>query len=291
MSRKVHIFRKPGNENRQLVIDTANLGTRTGTSKRGKTPGRSCAVKNNNKSQLHKQPASLTNETDEYSTGFSKDDGIIPMPQTPVLEKETLPVASEDMTILDLDQCVEDDDKEQMDLVIPCPCRETAEGNREGLVLNSSEEKESQLVSCGDEKESEMLGPCRWFDGEMLLFDDIIQNELLDDEGALNEGREDDFSLISLEGEKKITGRNEDHGKQIVETGNPNNSRDELYRSSSIGSCSDEWSWENLVQWDENVDNMVTCFWEGDNLGEGENQKLQEMDNAKQNAFVAWLLS
>ncbi|KAF2304759.1 hypothetical protein GH714_037845 [Hevea brasiliensis] len=276
LSRKVHIFRRTGNGSRPLVIHTAKLGM--GTSKRGKTPGR-YAIKNNDKRRLHKQPAASTKEPDENSTGFSKDDGIVPMPQTPVLEKEILSIASEDMAIFDT--LLEDEDREHMNLVIPSPFQEKTEGEGERLVLNSSEEKNSQHVSSGDEKEAEMLGPCRGleFDCEMLLFDDIIQNELLCVEGALNWGREDDVSLAIFEGEKKTTERNEDQCEQLAENGNLN-SHDEFYRCSSIGSLFDDWSWENLMPWDENVDNTISCLWQGDH-GEGDDQ----------NAFVARLLS
>ncbi|KAF2325098.1 hypothetical protein GH714_022760 [Hevea brasiliensis] len=192
-----------------------------------------------------------TAEEDEKLVNYFKLMGRLM--ETPVLVKETLSVASEDTAILD--PRVEDEEKVQMDLVIPSPCQERAEGEGEGLVLHLSEEEQS-----------EMLGPYHGFAGKMLLFDDNIQDELLDAE------QEDDVSLTSLEGEKKSTVRSEDQREK--ENGKLS-SNDDLYVCSSTAYSFDEWSWENLMQWDENVDNTIFSIWESDNseLGDVKNKK------------------
>lgn len=241
-----------------------------------KAPGRtSRRAMKQNKSYTRKDPRV------SEKNGCSNIEGM-PFSHTPVLDKETLSSAINDTVVLD--PCAEDE--KQTDHVMPSPYPETGRGilgssdDKESLVLYSEERTSGNSILCpsGGEKQGEILGPCQSIDSEMLLFNDVVDNVLLDLEvgSILNEEGRNDLMINSEERETSTGVLTPD---KTVKRLSSNGESLDWYSCSSITSCFDDcggvnWAWEDVVQgheliWDEKEENMLSWLWDGYN-GEGE---------------------
>ncbi|KAJ8747023.1 hypothetical protein K2173_013097 [Erythroxylum novogranatense] len=278
-SRKVQSFRRVDNDSLPLIVDLSNNVGMASKRKGGRT---SRWAMKKNKTFSRKDVASQPKRPNTSSISEKLPDEV-PLPQTPDLERETtVPGATYDPLILDA--CVQD--TEQMDLIISSPSQETGAG-----FLDSREQK--SLGLCVGEVNTnetsgtdEMLGSYgSSIDGEMLCFDDIIDNQLVDPNGVLVFNEEKQAEAVTQRGVDELR-------IQMDQSF-------ELHScTASITSCFDDnyvanWSWEDMVTghelFDQTGDNDLCWLWESD--GEAEVQKVEEMKCDKKNAMVAWLLS
>lgn len=307
MSRKIHTFwRSSGKTLGIISADVAKPDVFTTKRKGGRT---SRWAMKKNKSYIQKDISILTKRTNE---NVSVDE-VIPLPATPIREKETWSCANEGCLVLDPFE----EDKEIINLASQSPYRETtvqkmlgSNEEREKQVLYPSEDRpigNSMLSASGDEKETEILGPYEGieFDGGMLCFNDIMESGLLDPNGDLTLSAERENCLMDLNFSGEIENRNLScldvlsGSCEEVESNTANlstNGECDWYSSSSLTnltSCLDDdridWDWENVVlghdqQFNEK-DEIISWLWEG------ESSKLEDKDYEKHNAMVAWLLS
>ncbi|KAJ8748255.1 hypothetical protein K2173_000827 [Erythroxylum novogranatense] len=309
LSRKVQSFRRVDNDSLPLIVDLSNNVGMASKRKGGRT---SRWAMKKNKTFSRKDVASQPKRPNTSSISEKLPDEV-PLPQTPDLERETtVPGATYDPLILDA--CVQD--TEQMDLIISSPSQETGAGfldSREqkslGLCVGevNTNETSGDLMSfsTGEGKGTdEMLGSYgSSIDGEMLCFDDIIDNQLVDPNGVLVFNEEKQAEAVTQRGvdelrSPKVKIASEDQ-ELLSNTSSDGSESFELHScTASITSCFDDnyvanWSWEDMVTghelFDQTGDNDLCWLWESD--GEAEVQKVEEMKCDKKNAMVAWLLS
>ena len=174
------------------------------------------------------------------------------------------------------------------------------DNKRESPVLRSDEawKCENQRLYAGGEKKTETLVPYdhdqEGIDGG--VFNDIVDNDLLDPDGilALSEGR-GGYDIIDFNDGNdsafmcadKMLATHED----LQESGqfSSNGDSGEWYSCSSITSGFDDGIERGNEIWDEK-EKMLSSLWESDNW-EGDSYNLSEIDSDTHDAMVAWLLS
>ncbi|XWS76629.1 hypothetical protein CRYUN_Cryun01aG0193400 [Craigia yunnanensis] len=306
LSRKIHSFRRPSTQSFSVIMDMTKAAI---AKQKG---GRTSRWAMKNKSYSTKKDAGSSSNKPMENVSVNE---IVSLPSTPLLEKETLSTtAIEDCMALDPNG----EDKERMIPVIPSPCQDTGEGmlgsskERESLVLSSGEERtieNSMLCPSGNvEKDTDILAPFESIEsGEMLCFNDIMDNELLQPNGDLTLSEWGD-NKVTVNVEEKDSSGNLSPNKtaannEEIECGNSNEDCGDLNSCSSITSCfvddckidNFDWDWERVVQgselWDEEY--MSSWLWESDYNEKGERHKLEDKDLefGRHNSMVAWLFS
>ncbi|XP_031273944.1 transcription factor MYB111-like [Pistacia vera] len=290
LSRKIHTFwRSSGKTVGIISADVAKPDAITTKRKGGRT---SRWAMKKNKSYIQKDISISTKRNIE---NVSVDE-VIPLPATLIREKETWSCANEGCLVLDPFE----EDEEIVNLALPSPYRETTVekmlgsiDEREKQVLYPSEDRpigNSMLCATGDEKETEILGPYEGIDGEMLCFNDVMDNGLLDPNGDLTLSAERENCLMDLNFSGEIEDRNLSCSNGLSGSWEEAESNTvNLGSSSCFDDVRIDWDWENVVlghdeQFNEK-DEIITWLWEG------ESNKLEDKDYEKQNAMVAWLLS
>ncbi|KDP28235.1 hypothetical protein JCGZ_14006 [Jatropha curcas] len=274
LSRKVHIFRRLGNERLQPIIDKAKISHSNiaSNSKPGGSKKSRCSFKNNkrhaNNNNNNNNNNNSNNKEAPPAAATAAAASLQPMPQTPIPQTDTLI----------LDQLVVVEDKDETDLV-SYPCRESIEG----LILDSSKEKSIEAEKLLQENQ---LG----FDAEMLFCDDdIIQNELLETLTTKEERGNEMTEVLSSPNYKTSS-----EGEFGNSTKSCSDDTYDLYSSSSMASCFEDyrfdWSWEEIMQ--EN--NVICSLWDSDNdcwEGDDKGQQVQHMGYGNINVIASWLLS
>ncbi|XVF72716.1 hypothetical protein PTKIN_Ptkin12aG0142500 [Pterospermum kingtungense] len=301
LSRKIHSFRKPSSQSLPLILDMAKAGI---AKRKGGRTSRWTMKKNES---TKKDALSSSKNTESVSLNE-----VGPFPSTPLLEKETLSsTVLEDRMALD----PYGEDKERMIPVVPSPYQDNGD---QGMFGGSSEERESPVLSSGDqersvensmlcpsgnaEKETDILAPFESLESSgTLCFNDLMDNELLQPNGDLtllsewgenkvstvnNNVEERDKSSVNLNPNK--TAANSNNIEETAESGNSNEDRGDLNSCSSITSCFDDcnldnldWDWESVVKGDERWDDkeyMSSWLWESDYNGKGERDDLEDND-------------
>ena len=243
------------------------------TKGKGGRAGRFPAQKNKNshtprdvtRASTKKPPLVENNTSNCYDSSIE----VIQSLQIPAIEKETLSSAINDTIIQD--PCEED--KEQMDLVMPGSYPETGRG----MIMGSSGEKATLISSQSDERtsgnslllcpsvgeiENDSSGPFYQGIDNAPCFNEVTDKDLLDPNGG---------STLNEERQKGLVVHTEESG--------------EWDSCSSIrASGFDYWSWDDVMGGDD----MLSWLRESDEV-EGESaQKLEEaMDHEKKNAMAA----
>ncbi|XVE73407.1 hypothetical protein DITRI_Ditri11bG0115500 [Diplodiscus trichospermus] len=292
LSRKIHSFRRPSSQSLPVIMDMtkASIAKRKG----GRTSR--LAMKKNKSYSTKKDADSSSNKPMENVYV----DEVVPFPSTPLVEKETLSAtAIEDRMALD----PYGEDKERMIPVIPSICQDTGEG-----MLRSSEERESLGHSSGEErtieksmlcpsgdvgKETEILAPFESIEScEMMCFNDILDNELLQPNGdlTLNKGEENKVTVNLEERENSVNLSPEKTAanNEEVDGGNSNNEDcGDLNSCSSITSClvddcNLDWDWESVVHGNELWDEYMSPNWPLED---------KDFEFERHNSMIAWLFS
>ncbi|GAV82537.1 Myb_DNA-binding domain-containing protein [Cephalotus follicularis] len=290
LSRKIIIFKKPGNATISMIIDKTKEAAIATKNKRGRTSRR--AMKKH-KSYCQKN-----------ARNGSKSETIpLPVPPTPFLEKES---ACKDCMVLDPSL----EDKGRVKVAVPSPNQDSGGGDMLGSSMErgnlvGEETIESSMLmhptGCGGEKESEILGSSEGINDDGIL----CYNNIIMDSGLL-----DPFGPLPLSGEevKNIEDRDRANLGSIktmvigdeIESGFLSSNcceSSDWYSSSCITSGFDDamvdWDWESVVQGQElskEEEGIMSWLWDNDNCN-GESHRMEETDFDKQNALVDWLLN
>ena len=273
MSRKIQSFRRPNNSSTEtltMVLDLSKAADIPLKRKGGRTSR--WAMKKNKtyiQKDVPKMKPKAPNET-------------VLLPSTPDLEKETLSTIIDDCMVLDPEVNYNNNNKE-----------------RESLVLCNDEawKCESQILYTNGEEKTETLGPYdhdqEGIDGG--IFNDIVDNSLLDPDGVLNltdEGRENHHDIIGFSDNGFMCANNMVVTEDLQESAqfSSNGDSGEWYSCSSITSGFDDGiDHKGSEIWDEK-EKMLSWLWESDNW-EGDSCKSAEIDSDTHDAMVAWLLS
>ncbi|KAF9688149.1 hypothetical protein SADUNF_Sadunf02G0167100 [Salix dunnii] len=280
------------------------------TKGKGGRAGRFPAKKNKNshtptdvtRASTKKPPLVENNTSNCYDSSIE----VIQSLQIPAIEKETLSSAINDTIIQD--PCEED--KEQMDLVMPGSYPETgrgmmgSSGEKATLISSRSDERTSgnSLLLCPSvgEIENDSSGPFYQGIDNAPYFNEVTDKELLDPNGGstLNEERQSGLVVHTEEGGNRVLSPKNTVFESIGYLSSNGESGDEWYSCSSIRTSGfDYWSWDDVMGGhaeggDEiQEDSMLSWLRESDEV-EGESApKLEEADDEKKNAMAAWLLS
>ncbi|KAL9360343.1 hypothetical protein Peur_048466 [Populus x canadensis] len=281
LSRRIHSFRRSASESLPLITETAKEGVLT--KGKGGRAGRFAVKKNKNShtpkdvTRASKKKPLMENNT---SNCHNSNIEVMQVLQTPAIEKETLSSAINDTVIWD--PC--EDDKEQMDLVMPSPYPETgrgmvgSSGEKAALVVSQSDEitsGNSMLCPSVGEIDYDSSGPFYQGIDKTLCFDEVMDKELLDLNGGstLNEERQDGLVVPSEERENGVLSPNKTVYDSIGYLSS-NGESGEWHSCSSISrSGFDDWIWDDvmgghvegggdLIQ----EDNILSWLWESDHV-------------------------
>lgn len=235
----------------------------------------SLASRQDGKANSKSHPQKQTHRPEE-SNAQQHIDEAVPLPNTPALEKESLPTAAIEDLLLHQSSCEED--REGLSQV-QCPDKATT--NEDSVsVFPPTLGKKTEIFGAFDQG---------GFDGGVLCFNDNLDSWLGEEGEVLtsSEGRQ-----ISngggVTGPKDKMARNEE-----LESG-------EWYSCSSLASgFGDNWGWNSLLHLNYNESqsfddkhNLLSWLWrERDDDLEGDSLKLGETDPEKQNAVIASFLS
>ncbi|KAL3604451.1 hypothetical protein D5086_005310 [Populus alba] len=282
LSRRIHSFRRSASESLPLIMETAKGGVLT--IGKGGRAGRFAVKKNKNsrtpkdvtRAPSIKKPLMENNTSNCHNSNIE----VMQLLQTPAIEKETLSSAINDTVIWD--PC--EDDKEQMDLVMPSPYPETgrgmvgSSGEKATLVVSHSDEitsGNSMLCPSVGEIDNDSSGPFYQGIEKTLCFDEFTDKELLDPNGGstLNEERQDGLVVHSEERENGVLSPNKTVYDSIDYLSS-NGESGEWHSCSSISrSGFDDWIWDDVMGGhvqgggDEiQEDNMLSWLWESDQV-------------------------
>lgn len=273
LSRKIHSFRRSSGETLPMVMDSSKADIPP-KRKGGRTSR--WAMKKNKTYYIQKDVPKIKPKDSPLTSNIEE---VLLLP-TPDLEQETFSSTTiNDRMVLD---------------------PKVNDNERESLVLRSDEawKCENQRLYASGEKKTETLVPYdhdqEGIDGG--VFNDIVDNDLLDPDGvlALTEGR-GGYDIIDFNDENdsgfmcadKMAATHED----LQESGqfSSNGDNGEWYSCSSITSGFDDGVERGNEIWDEK-ERMLSSLWESDNW-EGDSYNLSEIDSDTHDAMVAWLLS
>ncbi|XVE77550.1 hypothetical protein DITRI_Ditri13aG0072300 [Diplodiscus trichospermus] len=281
LSRKIHSFRRPSSQSLPVISDVTKDAI---ARRKGGRASRWAMKKNKSISTQKDAGGSLNKPMEDVCVNE-----VVPSPSTPILEKENLSTtAIEDHMAVDHNG----EDKERMIPVMPSPCQDSGE-----RMMGSSEERETQVFSSGEETTTEnsilylsdlenetgILAPFGSIESSgMLCFNDIMDNELLQPNGdlTLNQWSENKITVTVEEREnsKYLSPNKKAANNEETESGISNGDCVDLNPCSSITSCfvndcNLDWGWECVVPgnelWDEE-EYMPSLLWESDYNGKGE---------------------